>query len=320
MQKLVIEDIKNMRLWQLMQDAGIKDAKSFARLLYENGCYTNFRENKKKSDEVSDKSTQKTKQENNIGSLAKIVTRVLYSNEYNNDSLLKACCLFFNCDADFLLERQPLPTKGRTDFNKLTGLSDHAIKTLEESKKTYFPLFPYLNFLLEPDDAIGDKKELFFKIINYICVSDNIASYIENDVPRMENESICLCDKYGKSVGMVRTKDMKEAMSLSIIATLNTIKNKTNTTEIQHPTIYDCLEQILDDILEMNALREDEYAICYVDRLSIRERRFEENIKRLEYIYKCKCIDDIDFEEFKKKFHYKYDDEKINLLKENINF
>ena len=46
MQKLIIEDIKNVRLWQLMQDAEIKDAKTLARLLYENGYYTNFHENK----------------------------------------------------------------------------------------------------------------------------------------------------------------------------------------------------------------------------------------------------------------------------------
>lgn len=319
MQKLVIEDIKNVRLWELMQDAEIKEAKSFAKLLYEKGYYTNFRENKNKSDEISDSATQKTKQENNIGALAKIVKRVLYSNEYNNDSFLKACCLFFKCDADYLLERQPLPTKGRTDFNKMTGLSNHAIKILEESEKTYFPLSSYLNFLLEPDNTINDKKELFHRIISYILLSDNIASYEENGVAKMENKNIALCDKYGKAVGTVKTKDMKEAMLLAIITTLNAIKNNVSAADVQHPTIYDCLEQLLDDVLAIDDLKADENALCFTDQLSIYEQRFKENIKRLQYIYGCESIDDIDFKEFKKKFHYKYNDEEIALLKENIN-
>lgn len=317
MQKLIIEDIKNVRLWQLMQDAEIKDAKTLARLLYENGYYTNFRENKKKSDEISDKATEKTKKENNIGSLAKIIIRVLYSNEYNNDSLLKACCRLFNCDADYLLERQPLTTKGRTDFNKMTGLSDHAIKTLEKSNNTYFSFIPFLNFLLEPDNAIEDKTELFYKITSYIGFSDNIVSYIENGVPKMENKNITLCDKYGTPICTIRTKDMRETMALSIITTLNDIKNKINKTEIQNPTIYDCLEQILDDILKIDALRKDKYAICHADRLAVCERRFKENKERLCYLYGCDTIDDIDFREFQ-SLYPRYKDDDIQRLKKEL--
>lgn len=237
----------------------------------------------------------------------------------DNLEILISLANFFNVSIDYLLGNAEKPTDYSEQYiHEYTGLAHSSIRILNKSKNNCFHVHPYLDFLLEPDDNIEEKIELIFQICNYILNSENITSYYEDGVSKIKNENIGLCDEYGKAVASVKTKDMGSAMLLSINTYLNMIRSKTNASkEKMHPSIYDILEEIMDDLQTIEDIRNDENAICEAHRLAIHERRYKEHVKRLQYLYGCDTINDIDFEKFRSEYP-KYSDNEIELLKKNL--
>lgn len=238
----------------------------------------------------------------------------------DNPEILICLANFFNVSVDYLLGNAESSSDYSEQFiHEYTGLAYSSIRMLEKTKNNYFCIHPYLDFLLELDDSIDEKWELIFQIYNYIFNSKNITSYYEDGISKIRNKTIGLCDEYGKAVASVETKDMGAAMLLSINTSLNMIRNKANANkERKNPSIYDILKEIMEDLQAIESIRNDENAICYAHQLTVHERRYEEHIKRLQYLYGCDTIDDVDFYEFQSLYPY-YEDSDIQLLKNNLN-
>lgn len=154
MNKIDISRITNNRLWKLMCDKDFSDCRKFSKALIDKGFYTSFNRPANKADYGSKEEEQ---YKNNINSLARTVTRTLYNNRFQNDDFLIACCRFFECSADYLLGLIELPTHGKTDFNKLTGLSDNSIATLKKVKKNWDKREKnILNYIMKDSDLFLD--------------------------------------------------------------------------------------------------------------------------------------------------------------------
>lgn len=202
-----------------------------------------------------------------------------------------------------------------------TGLSEDAVNAIANSNSSYFSfIVSTINFLLEKDNYIDDKLELFRLIPQYVLSSQNIKSYDECDVPKMENRNITLRDEYGTAAGLVPVKKMANVLLLSINETLSKLRNNISINQIRHkPTVYDILDNMLSDLIYIEEVRENIDGFNFdIDNLSRKCRRFEENKKRLVYLYDCDNIDDIDFCKFQSLYPC-YKDSDIQLLKNNLN-
>lgn len=312
--------IENKRLWKLMCERGIEDVSALAKEIYD---YIDFRCPADKPDKSSDTTSYDYKRyEKNKELAQKKITKNLYDISSLDSNYLLAYCKFFKCSADYLLGLIDLPTHKDTDINKETGLSKDAIDILEEDKNLHFPYaLTAINFLLAKDDYIDDKRKLFRLILQYILLSQNIKSYYECDVSKMENKEIDLCDEYGKSIGPVPLDKMSNVFLLSINEILSKLKdNIAKNQSRQKPTLFDILDDMIFDLIRIQDVYENIDGFNFdIDNLSVMNRRFEENKKRLIYLYNCRSINDIDFKSFLKEYP-QYNNHHIELLKETLNF
>lgn len=248
----------------------------------------------------------------------------VYNWERSEDSIpipvLKKICEKCNCSSDYLLGIEKEVNHDIHFICNYTGLSEDAVDLITKSQYSYFPfIVSTINFLLEKDDCIDDKLELFRLIPQYVLSSQNIKSYDECDVPRMENKNIALCDEYGTAVGNVPVNVMANVFLLSINELLSKLKNSISTKQLRKtPNIYKILDNILFDLIRMEDVRKNINGFNFdIDELSRWNRRFVENKKRLIYLYGIDNINDIDFEEFKSAYP-KYDENEIKLLKDHL--
>lgn len=233
-----------------------------------------------------------------------------------------AYCKFFSCSADYLFGKIECSTHEKQICHNLTGLSEDAIEVLEAEKTSYFPYaLTAINFLLEKDAFIDDKRELFRLIIQYTLSSQNIKSYFECNVPKMENDSIPLCDEYGSIVANAPIDKMANVFLLSINELLSKLKNNiSKTLERKKPTLWEILDSMLYDFVCMEKIQKNQNGFNFdIEYLSELKRRFEENNRRLVYLYRCNNLDDIDFVSFEKS-HPQYSNETIEDFKKILLF
>ncbi len=248
----------------------------------------------------------------------------VYNWECSEDSIpipvLKKICEKCNCSSDYLLGIEKEVNHDIHFICNSTGLSEDAVETLIRQKDVCFSVADTINFLLEKDDYIGIKMELFYLIINYVLLSQSIKSYEECGVSRMKNDNIILCDEYGKPVGNVRTDNMASIFLLSINNILSKLRDSISIEQMKKkPTVFDILCSMLFDIIRIDDIRKNIDKFNFdIDNLSRMNRRFSENKKRLIYIYGCDNINDIDFEKFKTE-HPEYSEYDIQLLKSELN-
>ena len=235
--------------------------------------------------------------------------------------VLKKICEKCNCSSDYLIGIEKEVNHDLHFICNYTGLSEDAVNIITKSNTSYFPfVVSTINFLLEKDNYIDDKLELFRLIPQYVLSSQNIKSYDECDVPKMENSNIALRDEFGTALGLVPVNKMANVLLLSINETLSKLRNNISTNQIRRkPTIYDILDTMLSDLIYMEEVKENIDGFNFdIDNLSRKRRRFEENKKRLVYLYGCDTIDDIDFYKFQSLYPH-YEDSDIQLLKNNLN-
>ena len=249
----------------------------------------------------------------------------VYNWECSEDSIpipvLKKICEKCNCSSDYLIGIEKEVNHDLHFICNYTGLSEDAVNIITKSNTSYFPfVVSTINFLLEQDNYIDDKLELFRLIPQYVLSSQNIKSYDECDVPKMENSNIALRDEFGTALGLVPVNKMANVLLLSINETLSKLRNNISTNQIRRkPTIYDILDTMLSDLIYMEEVKENIDGFNFdIDNLSRKRRRFEENKKRLVYLYGCDTIDDIDFYKFQSLYPH-YEDSDIQLLKNNLN-
>ncbi len=249
----------------------------------------------------------------------------VYNWECSEDSIpipvLKKICEKCNCSSDYLIGIEKEVNHDLHFICNYTGLSEDAVNIITKSNTSYFPfVVSTINFLLEKDNYIDDKLELFRLIPQYVLSSQNIKSYDECDVPKMENSNIALRDEFGTALGLVPVNKMANVLLLSINETLSKLRNNISTNQIRRkPTIYDILDTMLSDLIYMEEVKENIDGFNFdIDNLSRKRRRFEENKKRLVYLYGCDTIDDIDFYKFQSLYPH-YEDSDIQLLKNNLN-
>lgn len=312
-----MELFKN-RLWKLMEKKKIDSASKLAEEL----CKHNLvKVNVRESDEfLSEKHIAQKK----IWSTENKIKKHLNSDDTSNlqGEFVTAYCTFFSCSADYLFGNIECSTKEKQICKDLTGLSEDAIDVLIEDSQSYSPIIrSAINFLLEKDTHLNDKRELLYLIINYVLLSQNIKSYDECGVSKMENKNIALRDEYGMAVGSVPINKMSNIFLLSINEILSKLKNDISTEQIRKkPTLFDILDDMLFDLIHMEEIRDNIDGFNFdIDGLSIINRRFEENKKRLVYLFGCTTIHDINFDKFK-ILYPQYNDDNINLLKETLNF
>ena len=137
----------------------------------------------------------------------------------------------------------------------------------------------------------------------------------------MENKNIALRDEYGTALGLVPVDKMANIFLLSINELLSKLKNSISTKQLRKtPSIFEILDDMLFDLIRMEEIRTNLDGFNFdIDNLSRMDRRFNENKKRLVYLYDCDNINDIDFKEFKTKYP-QYCDADINLLKDMLDF
>ena len=260
-----------------------------------------------------------------IKAIEKKIQRHLNSDscEHLQGEFVIAYCKFFRCSTDYLFGRIEHGTHAKQVCHNLTGLSEDAIEVLEAEKNSFFPYaLTAINFLLEKDEFIDDKRELFRLIVQYTLSSQNIKSYHECDVPKMENKNIALCDEYGSIVGSAPVDKMANVFLLSINELLGKLKNNISKKhKRKKPSIWDILGTMLYDFTLIEEIQKNhqngfDFNIEY---LSILLRRFKENNKRLVYLYRCNDLDDIDFVALK-KFYPQYSNETIEAFKETLKF
>lgn len=308
------------RLWKLMENKGIYTPKELAKNLYKKKLAT------VKHKEDTEFSYERSKDDVAIWSIEKKIQTHLNSNDTSKlqGEYVKAYSTFFGCSADYLFGNIECTTHQKQICKDLTGLTEDAIDELIKNNNSYFPfVVNTINFLLEKDSYIDDKIDLFRLISQYVLSSQNIKSYDECDVPRMENKNIALCDEYGTAVGTVPIDKMANIFMLSINEILSKLKNNISTQQIRKkPSIFDILDNILFDLIRIKDIRDEikknPNGFCFdIDNLSRMNRRIQENKKRLVYLYECDTINDIDFDKFKSEYS-QYTDEDIKLLKEEI--
>lgn len=257
----------------------------------------------------------------------------VYNWECSEDSIpipvLKKICEKCNCSSDYLIGIEKEVNHDLHFICNYTGLSEDAINAITHNNLSYFPFVAStINFLLEKDNYINDKLELFRLIPQYILSSQNTKSYDECGVPKVENNNISLRDEYGNATGLVPIDKMPNIILLSINELLSNLRNKISTKQIRiKPTIFDILNNMLIDLIGMGDIEKNiketvengsVSVFCFdIDNLSRMHRRFMENTKRLTYLYGCDTIDDIDFEKFQ-SLYPQYDDNNIELLKRNL--
>ncbi len=227
----------------------------------------------------------------------------------------------FGCSADYLLEFIDLPTHADTDIHNKTGLTKDAIDILSKNKNSYFPVaVEAINLLLRNDENINDNMRLMELIQQYVLLSQDIKSYDECGVPKMENKNIALRDEYGTAMGLVSVDEMANVFLLSINRLLTKLKDNISTKRIcKKPTIFDILNDMLYDLIRIEEIRKNIDGFNFdIDNLYQMDRRFRENNKRLIYLYGCDTINDIDFKIFKSKYP-QYSDDEINFLKNQLN-
>ena len=248
------------------------------------------------------------------------------SNEKNypstdSEKLIKLAKLY-NVSVDYLLGLSDYRSVDNSYIGEKTGLSDDSITMLNKNNNSYFPfIVSTINFLLENDKYIDDKVELLRLISHYVLLSKNIKSYNECGVSQMENKTISLCDEYGAATGIVPVDKMSNIFLLSINEILTRLRdNISQSQSVKRPSIFDILDDMLFDLLRMEDIRQSIHGFNFdIDELSRINRRFEENKKRLIYLYGCDNINDIDFKKFRSE-HPSYSDEDIKLLQEELDF
>lgn len=244
------------------KDKEFKSVLQFARFLYDNYYeYLNIHdENGKKT---FDKNATYTGAKNNdyryaVDIVRKEITKNLRDFDCRNSKFLYAYCIIFKCSADYLLGFIDLPTKEKTDFNKLTGLWDNCIDTLAECNKRE----PYdnswadynkniinvLNYLLYcgKDNLMNHKKiTLLNDIFNYFMFSD-FYSYTDNDGIE-QGSHITFTDESGLHLCSLPIADMYNAIKLNINSTLDDLRQHMKQSgfyTIRKPDINDCLNEI----------------------------------------------------------------------------
>lgn len=306
------------RLWKLMEKKGIFSANELARQL----CQSDLVKVKVKDAELFlDKNelmkrrvystTNKIQAHLNLDDTAKL-----------QGEFVVAYCTFFGCSADYLFGNIECTTKEKQICQDLTGLSEDAIEILEEDKNLFFPyVLTAINFLLEKDNFIDDKRKLLKLILQYVLLSQNIKSYDECGVSKVENEEIALRDEYGNAAGSVPVDKMSNIFLLSINEILSELKNNISKTQTpKKPTIFKILDDMLFDLIRMQDIYENIDGFNFnIDELSVMNRRFEENRKRLVYLFNCRNINDINFKDFLKEYP-QYNSYHIDLLKERLQF
>lgn len=307
------------RLWKLMDKKGIDSAPKLAAALHEK-CLIKVNSREKEDEKRSD--TEKKQLE--IKAIEKKIQRHLNSDscERLQGEFVMAYCKFFSCSADYLFGKIECSTHEKQICHNLTGLSEDAIEVLEAEKNSYFPYaLTAINFLLEKDAFIDDKRELFRLIIQYTLSSQNIKSYSDCNAPKMENDNIPLYDEYGTVVANAPIDKMANVFLLSINELLSKLKNNiSKTLERKKPTLWEILDLMLYDFVCMERIQENQNGFNFdIEYLSELKRRFEENNKRLVYLYRCNNLDDIDFVSFK-KFHPQYSNETIENFKKILLF
>ncbi len=295
------------------------------RFLYDNYYeYLNIHdENGKK---IFDENATYTGAKNNdyryaVDIVRKEVTKNLKDYDCRNSKFLYAYCIMFGCSADYLLEFIDLPTHADTDIHNKTGLTKDAIDILSKNKNSYFPVaVEAINLLLRNDENINDNMRLMELIQQYVLLSQDIKSYDECGVPKMENKNIALRDEYGTAMGLVSVDEMANVFLLSINRLLTKLKDNISTKRIcKKPTIFDILNDMLYDLIRIEEIRKNIDGFNFdIDNLYQMDRRFRENNKRLIYLYGCDTINDIDFKIFKSKYP-QYSDDEINFLKNQLN-
>lgn len=145
------------RLWRLMEEQNILTTKKLAKKLYD-GDYVSV----KQKESFADPSAVYG---NAIGAVDKKIQDHLKLD--NTDKLqgefAKAYCDFFKCSADYLFGYIEYPTHTTTDICKETGLSESAIKYLQEKSRSKH-YTDILNILLRP----GNFDNALYHISEYI--------------------------------------------------------------------------------------------------------------------------------------------------------
>ena len=278
------------RLWKLMEKKGIFSANELARQL----CRANLVKVKIKDEELYLDENEVMRKE--VDSTVRKIQTHLKSDDTAKlqGEFVTAYCTFFGCSADYLFGNIECTTKEKQICQDLTGLSEDAIEILEKDKNSPFPYaLTAINFLLN-------------LILQYILLSQNIKSYDECGVSKVESKEISLCDEYGNAAGSVPIDKMSNIFLLSINEILSKLKNNISETQMRKkPTVYKILDDMLFDV--------------DIDELSVMNRRFEENRKRLVCLFHCRNINDIDFKGFLKEYP-QYNSRQIDLLKERLYF
>ena len=306
------------RLWKLMENSGVFTAKGLAKKLYKEKLVI------VKHRDTTEYPYKRSKADAAIGSIEKKIQTHLNSDDTSKlqGEYAKAYSTFFHCSTDYLFGNIECTTHQKQICKDLTGLAEDAIDILIESNNSYVPYaVSTINFLLEKDSHINDKLELLRLIPQYILSSQNIKSFDECGVPRMENKNIALRDEYGTALGLVPVDKMANIFLLSINELLSKLKNSISTKQLRKtPSIFEILDDMLFDLIRMEEIRNNLDGFNFdIDNLSRMDRRFNENKKRLVYLYDCDNINDIDFKEFKTKYP-QYSDADINLLKDMLDF
>lgn len=306
------------RLWKLMEKRGLNSASKLAKELSKSNLVkVNFR----KTDEIF---TNEEMEQKKIWAIEQKVKKHLNSESTTHlqGEYILAYCKFFDCSADYLFGKIEYSTHAKQICHNLTGLSEDAIEALEAEKNSFFPYaLTAINFLLEKDEFIDDKRELFHLIIQYTLSSQNIKSYQECDVPKMESENIALCDEYGSIVCNAPVNKMANVFLLSINELLSKLKNNiAKKYKRKEPSIWDILGAMLYDFTCIEDIQKNQNGLNFdIEYLSVLLRRFKENNKRLVYLYSCNDLDDIDFVALK-KFYPQYSNETIEAFKKTLQF
>lgn len=306
------------RLWKLMEKKGIFSANELARQL----CRANLVKVKIKDEELYLDENEVMRKE--VDSTVRKIQTHLKSDDTAKlqGEFVTAYCTFFGCSADYLFGNIECTTKEKQICQDLTGLSEDAIEILEKDKNSPFPYaLTAINFLLKKDNFLDDKRELLNLILQYILLSQNIKSYDECGVSKVESKEISLCDEYGNAAGSVPIDKMSNIFLLSINEILSKLKNNISETQMRKkPTVYKILDDMLFDVIRMQDIYENIDGFNFdIDELSVMNRRFEENRKRLVCLFHCRNINDIDFKGFLKEYP-QYNSRQIDLLKERLYF
>lgn len=147
---------------------------------------------------------------------------------------LKAYCDYFGCSADFLFGYIDMPTKEKTDINKLTGLSDAAIEALQ--------------ILHCPADAsIEDSQQIGrYDIIALNLILEDFLEHFKSAEPYLSfsDETRTILDCIGKFV------DADSVSSLPLIkqnGAASLYNPREVAQQIAETNLHDCLKKLYDN-------------------------------------------------------------------------